>query len=49
MLPIMAPAVSKRPRAAVATVYDAFTKEPAREDSERVHIILREQGKEAAR
>lgn len=30
-------------------VYDAFTKEPAREDSERVHIILREQGKEAAR
>ncbi|MDD3253239.1 MAG: class I SAM-dependent methyltransferase [Lachnospiraceae bacterium] len=29
-------------------VYDAFTKEPPREDSERVYFIAREQGKERA-
>lgn len=28
------------------TVYDAFTREPAREDSERVYVIAREKGKE---
>ena len=25
--------------------YDAFTKEPVREDSERIYIVLREHGK----
>lgn len=31
----------------LVAVYDAFTREPAREDSERIYIIAREHGKQA--
>ena len=27
-------------------MYDAFTRQPVREDSERIYVIAREQGKE---
>ena len=29
----------------LVAMYDAFTREPVREDSERVYVIVREQGK----
>lgn len=31
------------------TMYDAFTREPAREDSERIYVIARERGKDTKR